>query len=83
MRGREEGVLEEAEGWEERASQLRQVRQRQNPDKPSDLTSIRELLEEVEQDTHSGTMLFIIVQYPCITNTRLVLLPEGPVIPTA
>ena len=79
MRGREEGVLEEAEGCEEGASQLRQVRQRQNPDKPSDLTSIRELLDEVEQDTHNGKLLYIIVQYPCITSTRLVLFTGAPV----
>ena len=58
MRAREENVLEEAEGWEERASQLRQVRQKQNPDKPSDLTSIRELLEEVAQNTHDGNVNF-------------------------
>ena len=52
MRAREESLLEEEEG----SSQMRQVRQRQNPEKPSDLTSIRELLEEVLQDSHEGDL---------------------------
>ena len=38
----------------ERGSQARQVRQRQNPEKVSELTSIRELLQEIAQDTHDG-----------------------------
>ncbi len=54
LRGREDALLEEGEDWQERASQSRQVRQRQNPEEPSDLTSIRELLDEVVQDTHEG-----------------------------
>ena len=54
LRGREDALLEEGEDWQERASQSRQVRQRQNPEEPSDLTSIRELLDEVAQDTHEG-----------------------------
>lgn len=54
LRGREDALLEEGEDWQERASQSRQVRQRQNPEEPSDLTSIRELVDEVTQDTHEG-----------------------------
>ncbi|KAA6425958.1 MAG: DNA mismatch repair Mlh1-like [Trebouxia sp. A1-2] len=54
LRGREDALLEEGEDWQERASQSRLVRQRQNPEEPSDLTSIRELLHEVTQDTHEG-----------------------------
>ncbi len=54
LRGHEDALLEEGEDWQERASQSRQVRQRQNPEEPSDLTSIRELLDEVTQDTHEG-----------------------------
>ena len=56
LRGREDALLEEGEDWQERASQSRQVRQRQNPEEPSDLTSIRELLDEVTQDTHEGEL---------------------------
>ncbi|KAL0034722.1 hypothetical protein WJX77_003881 [Trebouxia sp. C0004] len=54
LRGREDALLEEEEDWQERASQSRQVRQRQNPEEPCDLTSIRQLLDEVTQDTHEG-----------------------------
>lgn len=38
----------------ERGSQSRQVRQRHNPDNISELTSIKELLQDVTQDTHEG-----------------------------
>ena len=54
LRRREEGVLDEAEDSPERGSQSRQVRQRRNPEQSSELTSIRELLQEVTQDTHEG-----------------------------
>ena len=56
LRGREDALLKEGEDWQERASQSRQVRQRQNPEEPSDLTSIRELVDEVTQDTHEGEL---------------------------
>lgn len=54
LRRREEGILDEVEDSPERGSQARQVRQRRNPDKISELTSVRELLQEVTQDTHEG-----------------------------
>lgn len=54
VRSREEDILGETEDSPERGSQSRQVRQRQNPEKVSELTSIRELLQEVAQDTHDG-----------------------------
>lgn len=54
LRRREEGVLDEVEDSLERGSQARQVRQRRNPDKISELTSVRELLQEVTQDIHEG-----------------------------
>ena len=46
--------MDEVEDSPERGSQSRQVRQRRNPDNISELTSIRELLQEVTQDTHEG-----------------------------
>ena len=54
VRGREEGFLETADDSPERGSQSRQVRQRQNPEKVSELTSITELLQEVTQNAHEG-----------------------------
>lgn len=54
IRPRPEVVLGEMGGSPERESQSRQVRQRLNPEKVSELTSIRELLQEVAQDTHDG-----------------------------
>ena len=54
IRPRPEDVLGEMGDSPERGSQARQVRQRVNPEKVSELTSIRELLQEVAQDTHDG-----------------------------
>ena len=54
VRSREEDIMGEIEDLPHRGSQSRQVRQRQNPEKVSELTSIRELLQEVAQDTHDG-----------------------------
>lgn len=54
VRSREEDILGEMEDSPEHGSQSRQVRQRQNPEKISELTSIKELLQEVAQDTHDG-----------------------------
>ena len=54
VRVRDDALLHEEEDWQERGSQSRQVRQRQNPEEPSDLTSIRDLLEEITQETHEG-----------------------------
>ena len=49
--------MADGEDWQEQGSQSRQVRQRQNPETTSDLTSIRELLEEVTNATHNGKCL--------------------------
>ena len=54
VRPREEGFLDGIEDPPELGSQSRQVRQRQNPEKVSELTSIRELLQEITQETHEG-----------------------------
>ena len=59
IRSREEGFLEEADDLQERTTQARHVRQRPNPEKVSELTSIRELLEDINEDTHEGTGLMV------------------------
>lgn len=38
-------------------TQSKMVRQRSNPEKPSELTSIRGLLQDVTQDAHEGSLL--------------------------
>lgn len=48
----------EDEDEQSQGTQSRVVRQRSNPEQPSELTSIRELLQEVSQEAHEGSVWF-------------------------
>ena len=58
IRSREAAFGVEDEDEPSQGTQSRVVRQRSNPEQPSELTSVRELLQEVSQEAHEGSVWF-------------------------